>query len=865
MTPSPAIVRCDQPHAPAAVGAKAHALYQLREAGLPIPPWLVVSPDALLDGQLSPDTRSALAEAMHTLGLSGKPLAVRSSSTEEDSAAASFAGQFESFLGIGEPELEATIAKVWQSGYAERVAAYKTSRGESSPAKPPAIIVQALVAADAAGVAFSVNPIDANWEHALVSAVPGLGSALVDGESDADTFTIDRSGNSVSTIAAHKSHARFLVSKNGYSVESAPLPPETANALCLSPEQAAAVATLARRCEAHFGRPQDIEWAIESGNLFLLQSRPITTLHHVPFAGGKLYLWDNSNIAESYSGVTLPLTFSFARYIYTEVYQQFCRMLQVAPARVARHRVVFGQMLGLVRGRVYYNLLSWYKVLALLPGYELNRSFMEQMMGVKEPLPPDAQAEVDTFRRSGKLADALNLVRSLAGLVYKHWTIERDVARFYQRFETALAQASKPLDSMRLEELADHFHELERDLLGSWDAPLVNDFLAMIFFGLLRKQCGRSLGPEGETRCNDLLCGIGGLISAEPAARMRQMAELVAPDPALAETLRRASRARIEQALALHPRIQKEIDSYLAKFGDRCLDELKLESAALSDDPLPLYRSIGELASHNLAQRAPYDFAAAQSGAESALMLALRRKPLRRVLTRWILKHARRRVGCRENLRFERTRLFGRIRRIFLEAGKRLHAFNVLDDPRDVFYLEVYEIIGYIEGIASTTDLRGLVHLRRRQYESYQTQPSPDDRFQTRGPVPIGNTFQSARPASASAGPGDTLQGIGCCPGIVRGLARVVTHPHDAALQQGEILVAKQTDPGWIMLFPLASGLLVERGSLLSHSAIVSRELGLPAVVSIRDLLDSIRTGDLVELDGSTGLVQILTRATAQP
>ena len=164
-------------------------------------------------------------------------------------------------------------------------------------------------------------------------------------------------------------------------------PHEDAHRPALTDDEVRAVAALARQAGHHFGRPQDIEWAIEDGCLYLLQARPITALSEVVDPDGALCLWDNSNIAESYAGVTTPLTFSFARRAYEEVYRQFCRLMRVPAARIAAHDDIFPRMLGLIRGRVYYNLLSWYRVLALLPGYALNRGFMEQMMGVRERLP----------------------------------------------------------------------------------------------------------------------------------------------------------------------------------------------------------------------------------------------------------------------------------------------------------------------------------------------------------------------------------------------------------------------------------------------------------------------------------------------
>ena len=231
---------------------------------------------------------------------------------------------------------------------------------------------------------------------------------------------------------------------------------------------------------------------------------------------------------------------------------------------------------------------------------------------------------------------------------------------------------------------------------------------------------------------------------------------------------------------------------------------------------------------------------------------ALAGHPLRKLVFDFVIGRTRDRVRDRENLRFERTRVFGRARRIFIELGKRLHSLGVLDDARDIFFLQAEEALGFVEGTAVTTNLKDLIRLRREEFSRWQKDP-PDGRFETRGVVYVGNSFQRSKEVVLP--PGDERKGIGCCPGVVRGKARVVLDPRCALIEPGEILVASRTDPGWIMLFPSAAGLLVEHGSLLSHSAIVAREMGIPAVVSIEGLTAWIRTGDVVELDGSTGRV----------
>jgi rifampicin phosphotransferase len=725
--------------------------------------------------------------------------------------------------------------------------------------RPPAVLIQRMVNADAAGVAFATDPVSGRRGVAVVSAVYGLGTSLVAGESNADTWHVSREGEIIKREIVSKTTAHRLDRGGHEGVSARPVEPSLSDKPTLNDEQVRAVAELARAASRHFRRPQDIEWAYEGGRLYLLQSRPITTLPRLADPDGALNLWDNSNIAESYGGVTTPLTFSFARRCYEEVYRQFCRMMYVPQDVIAAHDQTFRHMLGLIRGRVYYNLLNWYRVLAMLPGFKVNRRFMEQMMGVKEGLPESLLSEFKQTSLRDKLRDGFNLSVTITGLVVNHFRLPRRIGEFYARLNGALEEVRPPLEQMRMDELAAYYRRLEAQLLTRWDAPLINDFFAMIFYGVLRKLVQSWCGDAEGTLQNDLIAGEGGIVSAEPAERMRAMAELITNDEEFVTLLCDGSPETIIEAVPRKPQFSREYESYLAKFGDRCLDELKLESATLHDDPLPLLRSVGQFArrlkAHGPATATNVE-APLRRTAEERVNAALKGRPLRRAIFRTVLKHARARVRERENLRFERTRLFGRVRRIFVELGQRFYANDLLAEPRDVFYLEVEEALGFVSGTATTTDLKSLVAARRAEYARHRAGEAPSDRFETRGAVNQGNSFRQA--ARRELIDGDERKGLGCCPGVVRGRARVVTDPRGAVIEQGEILVAERTDPGWIMLFPAAAGLLVERGSLLSHSAIVSREMGLPAIVSVAGVTEWLKTGDEVEMDGSTGVVRKL-------
>src|SRR5262249_30666203 len=263
---------------------------------------------------------------------------------DEDSAGRSFAGQLESYLSVPCTAVAEKAAAVWRSGFSERVLAYRSGKEKGPVSQPaPAVVIQRMLNAQCAGVAFTADPVSGRRGVVVISAVLGLGSVLVSGETDADLYEIDRNGNIVRTVAARKSCAAH----NSSAAEQ--------NTRVLSDEQAREIAVLARQVARRMGREQDIEWAIESGKIYVLQTRPITTLRDLPDPDAARSVWDNSNITESYSGVTTPLTFSFALAAYESVYRELCRILKVSEGKIAAHEQILRNMLGLIRGRVYYN------------------------------------------------------------------------------------------------------------------------------------------------------------------------------------------------------------------------------------------------------------------------------------------------------------------------------------------------------------------------------------------------------------------------------------------------------------------------------------------------------------------------------
>jgi len=786
--------------------------------------WDPLTPSGILESGLDPNLREAiLATLPRDLG---HGYAVRSSAVGEDSATLSFAGQFSTVLGVAAAEVPQAMLQVWASAVSPHALDYLHRNGLRHPL-PMAVLIQPLVMPSWSGVAFGCDPVTGSRRTVAISCVRGLGEGLVSGNLDADEFRLE--GDRVERVRS------IAPSEGDDTIGSARL---------------LEIGHLVRSLEERFGVHQDVEWCVAQDRLILLQTRPATTLHRLPDPTDRARVWESANIVESYPGVSAPLTLSFVEDVYGTVYREFCRIMGVEEWVIQANAPSF-RMLGSLRGRIHYDLANWYRLLSLLPGYEINARFMEQMMGVREPMDPP----LDLVRN--RRHPWIRLAASAWGMVRNWWTLESEVDRFHRRVDSVLGGFSqRNLSEMSAHELVDAYRHLERDLLAHWRAPLVNDFFAMIFHGLLRKRLS-SWSQDGERLANQLLGGEGGIVSTMPLESLRAIARTCRDVPDLSQASH-GSASEFLRRLRAHGSVWALCQEHLDRWGDRCPGELKLESIPPSLDPELFAEQLrAYVAMDPSSDRQTAPGASSRAEAQQELSALLSGHPLRALGARMLLARTRMLVKNRENLRFERTRAYGAVRRIFLELGSRLAREGRIAHHRDVFFLTLQEVFDFVEGRGFTTDLASLVELRRAESERFQAAALPGERLTTRG---MGGLclFESPRTVVVPSDHAPLLQGLGCSPGVVRGPVRVVADPTRAGNLQGRILVAVRTDPGWAPLFPLALGILVERGSLLSHSAIVAREMGIPAVVSVPGLVASLSDGQWVEFDGGTGTIRLL-------
>jgi pyruvate,water dikinase len=877
---------------PAAIGGKAANLARLERAGLPVPGWFCVttavfrevSAPALAslagelarfdgsDEQQATRISASIAEAIHATGLPGADraalhacfrdiatrqsfVAVRSSAADEDSAAASFAGQMDSFLFVPERDLERRVLDCFASCFSPRALAYRKRQGKA-PAQDAAVIVQQMIDSQLSGVLFTANPTSGDLGETVICAAMGVGEGVVADRAEADTFYLDSATLEVRrrVEVAKRTRVGFDAAQ-GAGTAVLDVDESAATRSALTDGQLAALVRMGADVQQRFGGPQDVEWAIDAAHrIHVLQARPITTLEPA-----RTTVFDNANIVESYPGWSLPLTFSFVRGAYERTFRAASRTMGVPEPVLRANHEVHANLVALINGSIYYNLLNWYKLFLFVPGFEGALPAWEQALGVQGITPP---REPPATGAMGRLHARWRQLRVAGRLLWLFVRLDRKVEAFHRQFnEIQQDFRQQSLDRADAHELI----ELSEHIVPAFTEPyaisVVNDAFVQQLYALLAKLIARYNLGEPALR-NDLLAGEGVMQSILPLRSLMALAGEIQRDPALRDLFAETPAGAIWQQVAddqrfsaFHERLTRHIDEY----GDRTFQELKLETPSAAEDPALVLELLRNYASRGLSSPPRTDDR--RRAAETTVAARLAGHPVRRALFSFVLGRCRRMVAHREDTRLARSRGFGLMKRIVRALGDRFTRSGLIERPGDIFYLSLEEVSSAVRGASLTRDLRVLVNQRRAEYEVFKQQPLPS-RVTTRG-IALSNVAAAPPPAVAVQADVKELRGIGCSAGRVRARARVVREPHQHLHIRGEILVAPMTDPGWVFLMVPAGGLIVERGSVLSHTAIIGRELGIPTVVAVPGATSRIADGQLLEIDGATGLVRLLDDGTA--
>lgn len=549
-------------------------------------------------------------------------------------------------------------------------------------------------------------------------------------------------------------------------------------------------------------------------------------------------IYDNTNLAESYAGVTTPLTFSFVRSVYSDAYRHFSRMMGVGEQTISDEDAMYEHMIAMIGGRLYYRLDLWYRLVSLLPGYRFNKGFFERMLGVP------ADLSVGTTRGSWRYfpRTLFQILVIVANFICMGILVRGFISRFRAQYD---AYATTDLHTRSRDDLAKLYVQLCDNLVSEWRIPIANDFAVMVSTGVI--------GALGRGQNEVALYGAlvqharTPLVSLDPGKRIYAITQAMHKYPELVSACRGAqSDSAILELLCTrdeYSKIYALLREYIAEFGSRAPNELKLESETFTERPESVIALLR--ASLDVLQGQPRKH---EEFVPQGFSL------LRRFAFRFLLGWARKSIARREETRLCRSLIFGLARRIFLAAGERLCEEGRIVSAKDVFFLSVEELFG---GPETQGDLATKIAERKLAFGRHKTSAMPQ-RIESEEPV-----LEIERRLCVPAGDGNTaaqahkaLRGRVASTGgrtIIDGTALVLREFDPNASFQGKILVTAHTDPGWTIVFPLVSAIIVERGGMLSHAAIVARELGVPCIVGVDGAVSDITTGASIALNLESG------------
>ena len=766
------------------VGAKAENLFKLWENGFNVPPFFCVF------GEEKGDLERYASDFFGEDGI----VSVRSSASAEDGASVSFAGQFHTELAIGMSELYSAVERVCSVPRGEGFLEYCRTNGIVPEKITVCAIVQEMIPAELSGVIFTANP-QGILNEAVVVVGEGTGDNVVEDKAPTSTYY-------------------YNVTDGLYYSEQTEHSPKISETVLKE------LVRISGEMKKLFGHECDIEFAIQNGEIFILQARPITSLQ----CGSPIVL-DNSNIVESYPGITLPLTQSFVRTAYYRVFRSVLLRLTREPKTVAMLDDVLRDMVDAASGRIYYRISNWYDVILFLPFSRRIIPVWQEMLGVKNKSVTSCLGRRIGFVTHVKVALSFAwLILACPRLMEKLDAEFEEMIRLFQ---------SVDLNSVGAEEILSHYQNVLDKVTEKWDLTLVNDMYTFIFTGLLKSRL-----KSKPAEANRLISGLNGIESMKPVTELVELARHARESGELARLGRIHSEADFREYMK-DGKLARRLEAYIERYGDRNAEELKLESLTFRTNPELLVQKLVQYAEAGVAS--PGGFA--QENVPGGLCKAF-------------AKRAAVGIRNREKSRLNRSRLYGMMRSMMLKVGEALSEGGVILTPRDVFYLEYSEVEAAVK---LGKDMRGVVEERRETYRRFEKLPAYTrlifaKQVFDRAPKSVGG-METNRGAN-------TLEGTPCSSGRARGEVVVVNDPSSCPDVTGKIIVAKMTDPGWVFLIVSAAGIITEKGSLLSHTAIISRELRKPAVVGVDGAANILANGDTVELDGASGRITVIERNT---
>jgi len=769
------------------------------------------------------DLTAAVTRALARLGEQAA-YAVRSSATAEDLPTASFAGQQDTYLNVvGPAAVLQHVSRCWASLFTERAVSYRLRNGFDRRKVQMAVVVQQMVFPHAAGVLFTADPITSSRKVASVEASFGLGEALVSGLVNADIYKV-RDGEVVAKAVATKQLAIHALPAGGTQEQA--IEPERQEQPALTDAQVVQLAQLGRRIEAHFGRPQDIEWCLVDDGFQIVQSRPITTLFPIPEVGDR------------------------ANHVYVSVGHQQMMTDPMKPLGLSLWQLTALRPMYEAGGRLFVDVT---------PGLAspASRAGLLEVLGKSDPLIRDA---LQTILERGdfipSLPDEGPGEPAPGGAPASIETDPAIVTKLIGRSQASVAALKRNIQTKSGSALLDFIladiQELKRILFDPQSHQVF--MAAMEATWWLNDQLQAWLGEKNAA--DTLTQSVPHNVTSEMGLALLDVADVIRPYPDVVAFLQDVEdEGFLDELVKLAGgrEARDAIRAYLDKYGMRCVGEIDITKPRWSEHPTTLVPMI-------LGNIKNFEPGAGERRFEQGRQEAWKKEQelLERLRTlpdgerkakevKRMIDRVRAFIGYREYPKYGMVSRYFVYKQTLLDEAERLVQAHLLREKDDIFYLTFQEL----HDVVRTNQVDDqLIGQRKDAYRSYQAL-TPPRVLTSDGEVIAGAYRRDDLPAGA-------LVGLPVSAGTIEGRARVLLDMAEADLEAGDILVTAYTDPSWTPLFVAIKGLVTEVGGLMTHGAVIAREYGLPAVVGVEHATRLIRDGQRIRVCGTDGYVEIL-------
>jgi pyruvate,water dikinase len=779
------------------------------------------------------------------------PVAVRSSSVSEDAAGASHAGIHASFVVADVGGVLAAVRACWASLWTEAAWAYRQRVHLPHAAAAMAVVVQRFVTAERSGVAFSADPVSGDASTVVINAGWGTGTALVSGKIAPDEYRVRVSDGAPGPVQRRAGRQDEMTTWRAGRETTIPVPEAQRHEAVLTDAQALELARLAKRAESAFAEPTDAEWVFDGRLFWVVQARPITALAASRLAPlpGQDTLWTRANLKEVFPDLASPLALSYLPLYLNLMFKSYHAALGYALRPGA-------ELVSVFRGRPYLNL-TLMQELALARGGR--PAVVARLFGGAQ----SAREASTSVPAPDPRGNRRRLAREMFATFFQTPARGRRLFRALRRQSVAFDAVD--LDALTHRELIAHLDRFRSALLHEPTLRRLHEVISAQSRAYMALEelvtAWVPAATDGPTLVKRLMTGLGTLPNVKMTYRLMELGALVAEDARarafFAGELTRDAAREYRNALD-GTRVLAELESFLREFGHRGPYESDVMSPRFAEDVTPVLRLI-QLYARAEAREDPARHALerqrVRQEATDVVRLALAGGRGRLAFGwRWlafsiVCRALQRLLALRDQCRHVTTALVAHLRSVALELGRRAENAGLLSRPDDVFFLRFDELPRLL--IERERDWKAVALARRRELDQNKSFEAPD-------------LLRGGRAAEREGAPaGDELVGFGVSPGHVTGTVKILRSISELERLSGEIVVSAAIEPTLTPLFPLASGMIAEMGGLLSHAAILAREYGLPAVVSVPDATRRLHDGDRVEIDGTTGRIRVLERASS--